>query len=96
MKAGDLENCVLCGQGMMHAGMPLFWRITLQRMGVDMAAVQREAGLEMMMGGHVALARIMGPNEDIAAPIGAERTVLVCERCSSRHTSIYELGLVDD
>jgi hypothetical protein len=93
MKAADLRQCALCKQGVMHAGVPLFWRVSLQRMGVDMAAVRREAGLEMMLGGHVALARIMGPNEDIAAPIGESVEIVVCETCAAEQTSIYRLGL---
>lgn len=93
MKSADLQKCVLCGRGVMHQGMPLFWRITLQRMGIDLAAVQRTTGLEMMMGGNVALARVIGPNEDIAKPFGDERTIVVCESCAGRQTSVYEIGL---
>lgn len=93
MKAGDIQKCALCGRGVMHNGVPLFWRVTCQRMGIDVAAVQRAAGLEMMLGGHVALARIMGPNEDIATPIGDERTIVVCESCAGEQASIYRLGL---
>lgn len=93
MKAEEIQHCALCGQGVMHAGVPLFWRIRLERMGVDMAAVRREVGMELLMGGHVALARVMGPNEDIGVPVGEARTIVVCESCAGEETSVYRLGL---
>lgn len=93
MKAGEITRCALCGEGVMHGGMPLFWRIRLERMAVDLAAVRREVGMELLMGGNVALARLLGPDEDIAAPLGEPRTVLVCEACAGMPTSVYQLGL---
>lgn len=76
----------------MHTGVPLFWAVTLQRMAVDRGAVQRAAGMEQIMGGHVALAR-MFEDPDIAAPFGAGRAIFVCERCAGEQTSVYQLGL---
>jgi hypothetical protein len=93
MKAGEITKCAICGKGVMAGGMPLFWRVTCERMGVDLAAVKREVGMELLMGGNVALARVLGPDEDIAAPFGAPRTVLVCEACAGMPTSVYQLGL---
>jgi hypothetical protein len=95
MKAGEITKCAVCGQGVMHDGLPLFWRVTCERMGVDLAAVKREVGMELLMGGNVALARLLGPGEDIAAPLGEPRTVLVCEACAGAATSVYQLGLGD-
>jgi hypothetical protein len=95
MKAEDLRPCALCGQGVMHAGVPIFWRVSFRRMGVDIGAVRRSAGLEMVLGS-VALARVMGPDEAIASPLADEHTILVCEQCASRPTSVYELGFPKD
>lgn len=92
MKAGDLRPCALCGEGLMKAGVPLFWTVTLQRMGLDLGAVRQVAGLEMMMG-NVQLARLMGPDPDVATPFGEGRTILVCEQCAAESTSVYQLGL---
>jgi hypothetical protein len=92
MKAKDIQNCAVCQKGLMHAGMPLFWRIKLQRMGLDRRAIEQTAGLEMMMGS-VALARVMGPDPDIAKPVDDEHEVLVCEHCASQPVSIYQIGL---
>jgi hypothetical protein len=85
MKADELrENavCRVCGKKFGESGLPLFWRVTVQRFVVDMAAVQRQSGLEMMLG-NVALASVMGPNEDLAKPIIDPVTVTVCENCAN-------------
>lgn len=92
MKAGELQPCALCGQGLMHNGLPLFWRIRLERFGVDRHAVNQAAGMETFFGGAVALARVFSDPE-IATPVGEVRTILVCESCAGERTSVYQLGL---
>lgn len=92
MKADDIRRCALCGEGVMRRGLPIFWRVTCERMVVDLAAVARVQGMETMMQGHVALARAFA-DPDIAAPLGDARTVVVCEACAGRETSVYRLGL---
>lgn len=92
MKVDEIRPCALCGKGVMHAGLPLFWRVTCECMGIDMAAVRRTTGLEMLTGS-VALARAMGPDPDIATPLGDARTIVVCESCAGAQTSVYRFGL---
>lgn len=92
MKAGEFTKCALCGEGIMRGGLPLFWRVTCERMGLDLAAVAQVSGMETMMLGHVALARVFA-DPDIAVPLGVPRTVLVCEACAGTATSVYQLGL---
>lgn len=97
MKAEDLKPCAICGKGMMHAGTPLFYRVRIEAMGVDIRAVQQHAGMEMMMGGGVAgvkLARVLGPNPDIAKPIDPEpaKPVLVCQPCALEPRSLAFLA----
>lgn len=57
MKAGEITECALCGQGLMARGLPLFWRVRLERMGLSLAAVARVQGLEALTLGNIALAR---------------------------------------
>ena len=80
MRAGDFTKCAGCGKGVMHTGLPLFWRVSAERMGVDYRAVQRTDAMEKYMGGAVAIARAF---EDpvIAKPLSAQ-TMLVCEHCA--------------
>lgn len=80
MRAGDFRPCVLCGKGVAHTGLPLFFRVKIERMGIDGRAIQQTHGMEQFMGGHVALARVFHDPE-IAKPI-TEVTGLVCEECA--------------
>lgn len=81
MKRDDIKPCILCGEGVLHDNNLTFYRIKLTRMIVDVGAVNRQAGLEMMVGSP-AIANIMGPDEDLAQPIMEEIDVLVCEPCA--------------
>lgn len=83
MKQTDFKPCACCGKGVMHTGLPLFYRVTIERMGVDSQAVQRQHGLEMMLGGQAKIAHVMGENADMGLPIGAARKGLLCEKCAS-------------
>lgn len=84
MKEAELRaiaKCALCGKPFGHTGMPLFWRVRVQRFGVDAQAVQRATGLAMLLGSP-ALAMAMGPDEDIATPICEPTELTVCEACA--------------
>ncbi len=83
MKQTDFTPCARCGKGVMHTGLPLFYRVTIERMGSDGQAVQRQHGLEMMLGGHAKIANVMGPNDDMGLPIGPANKGLLCETCAS-------------
>lgn len=93
MKQGEIKKCVFCKKGMMHDGHFSFYRLTLDRLVVNTGAVQRQHGLEMILG-NAAIAHVMGTNEDIAQSIGDKIDVLICEDCAikpERIASIYEL-----
>lgn len=82
MKQTDFTPCTRCGKGVAHTGVPLFYRVTIERMGIDGRAVERQTGLEMMLGGHAKLAHVMGPDEDMGLPIGPANVGLLCEKCA--------------
>jgi hypothetical protein len=86
MKARDIKPCAICGKGLMHAGVPLFYRVKVESMGVDLNAVRRHSGLEQFFGGRqlgAILADVMGPNPDIAKPmIEDQPALLVCQSCA--------------
>ena len=68
---------------MMHTGLPIFYRLTLEGMGIDTGAVQRQHGLELMLKGHAELAFHMGPQETMASPIEEiTPSVLLCHACA--------------
>lgn len=82
MKQNEIKPCARCGKGVMHTGVPLLYRVTIEQMGVDARAVQRQAGLEQVLGGAAKLAFHMGPNEDMCVPIGDADKGLICHECA--------------
>lgn len=83
MKERELREhaiCSLCERKIGHTGLPLFWRGTVERFGIDAGAVQRQHGLGLMLG--APLAMIMGPDEDMAEPIMEPVRLTVCETCA--------------
>lgn len=91
MKQTDIKPCCLCGNGVLHTGVPLFYRITIERMGADRHAIERQTGLEMMLGGQARLANVMGPNENMANVIDTfVNKGLVCHSCGEKPHSMYD------
>lgn len=96
MKQSDLRPCALCGQGMMHAGSPIFYRVTVDHMVVDLGAAQRQHGLEMMMGPAASLAQVLGPDEDMAKQ-ASRVTALVCQECAlSPASALLHIAFPED
>lgn len=87
----DLRPCDMCGKGLMHSGLPLFWRVHIERMGVDVQAVQRRAGMEQFFGGGAGgslLAGVMGDGAPLASPFN-QSSLLLCEPCAiERHLPV--------
>jgi hypothetical protein len=81
MKQTDFKPCVKCGKGVAHTGIPLFYRVTIERMGIDGQAVRQHAGLEQMIG-NARIAHAMGADADIGIPIGEAEKGLICSECA--------------
>lgn len=75
--------CSLCRKKILEGGLPLFYRLTIERFGVKFDAIRRQAGLEMMLDNHVAIAQAMGPDEDMTMSMMEKLTLVVCETCST-------------
>jgi len=73
--------CSLCRRPVGHTGLPLFWRVTVERFGVNLNAVARQDGLGAMLG-NSALASVMGPDEEMATPAMEAQVRTVCESCA--------------
>lgn len=94
MKAGEFKPCALCGKGMLHAGVPLFYRVTVEHMGVKVREVERSAGMEQFLG-NVALARVFHDPE-VAERIGAPVKTLVCQSCALEPHLLARLNESDE
>ncbi len=95
MKEKELREaaiCEICNKPIGASGVPLFYRVRIERYGLNARALQRQQGLTAMLDGHAALAAIMGPNEDIADKISSTE-ITVCETCSGKQISIAILAM---
>lgn len=81
IKRKELKPCAICGHGVMRAGIPIFYRITVETFFIDLRAVQRQHELEMMIG-NPAIAHAMGPDADLAKRL-EERVepAIICQPC---------------
>lgn len=83
MKEAELRKhatCSLCRKPIGHTRLPLFWKVTVERFGIDLLAVQRQQGLGLMIG--APLAAVMGPDETMARPVMEPKVLTVCETCA--------------
>lgn len=86
MKREEFKKCACCGHGMMACGAAIFWRVNIEMFAINVRAVQKQHGLEMMLGSPV-LAHALGPDEDLAVRIemGDSDPMLVCNDCMLKH-----------
>lgn len=90
MKQHEIKPCALCGKGIMHDGNMTFYRVRVERTVVNLGAVRRQAGLEMMVG-NAAIAHALGPNEDIATTFNGPHDAFVCETCALDDRLLYRI-----
>lgn len=95
MKERELRkyaDCSLCGKPIGHTRMPVFSRVTVERIGILLAPIQRQGGLTALLGGSARLAQAMGADEEMTQSIGGIVTLSICEACYLRTVSIAELA----
>lgn len=89
----ELATCAACKRKIGATGIPFFYKVKVSRFGLDAAAMERQSGLEMMMGGCVDLAQALSPNEDLAQEVMEEKTFMICEGCSTERIVLAQLVL---
>lgn len=88
----ECSTCGICGNKIGKSGMPMFWRVRIERLGLKLDAIQRQTGLAMMLGGHGGIAAAMGPDEEMTVPLGDPVTLTVCETCCTQGTCVAALA----
>ena len=91
-KLREVSECNICHKQICASGLPLFWRIKLERHGLKADAIKRQQGLGMMIGPELAM--VMGTNEDMTEIISS-REITVCEDCAGKNTSVYQMAMED-
>lgn len=81
IKQTEFQKCAKCDKGVMHDNNMTFFQVSITNMMINLNAVQRQHGLEMVIGNPM-IANVMGTNEDMGVPIGDTETVLICFDCS--------------
>lgn len=80
MKQTEIKPCVVCKKGVAHSNQIAFFRVTVEHMVLNFPAIQRQHGLEQMLGGNAAIAFHMGTQEDMAKCASTSKG-LVCQEC---------------
>ena len=75
--------CDICGNGIGRDWQTLFYTMNVTRYELDITALKRNAGMVEMMGGSVTLARIMGPDEEMAHKTDRVSKT-ICSKCHER------------
>ncbi len=84
-----VSTCGICTEKIGKSAMPMFFRVRIDRYALDGAAMQRQQGLGLQIGGQ--LAQVMGPDEDLAKKIHTNE-LTVCMNCAcGKQISIVEL-----
>ena len=92
MELRKFANCGVCDNKILSSGIPMFWRVTLERFGVEMKAVDRQQGLTMFMGGSALLANVMGADEEMTTSmLDQPIRFTVCEKCAGENISLYQM-----
>lgn len=94
-KRQDIDDCLLCGKGLMHNNDLDFYRVTLDRFFLDHKAIARTHGMETMMGGGqmgAVLTNILGPDPNLALAIDDQpHSFLVCGTCSLHNAMLIAI-----
>lgn len=92
LKHDDLlatTECKICHRPIGQDVVPLFYRIRVERCGWDARAIQRFKGLSDYLCSPV-LARVMGPDEDLAKILDS-KLVVVHESCADKVHHLLQL-----
>lgn len=81
MDRSEIKPCAMCGKGVLHTGAPFFYEVKVTQCMADMREIQRQHGLEVMMGGNAALAEVFAASTTVAHRLPEQR-LLVCSECA--------------
>lgn len=96
MKEVELRSaavCAHCEKKIGECGMPMFYRIKIERHLLNLAAIQRQRGLAQFLSGNDRLAQVMGPDEEMTCDLlEHSREITICESCSTRNICVAQLS----
>lgn len=87
----ECSTCAICGKKIGACGIPIFYRVRIEAHILDLAAVQRQQGLTMMLGGNAMLAAVMGPDDEMTKMPAPPVELTVCGGCVVADTCVSRL-----
>lgn len=84
-------QCAACRRKVGEASFPTFYRLTLERHGLNLPALRRAHGEELLMGSPF-LAAALGADEDLTIRVMDPATITICEDCSTQALIIAALA----
>lgn len=82
MRLSQIQKCAKCGEGLLKCGLPITVRFEVQSEKFDEDNIRRAHGMEQMMGGNVAIARVMGPDYELSSPNADPVKGYLCMQCA--------------
>lgn len=90
-----LCTCSACGRKIGQTAIPILWKVSLERHGLNLPAIQRQQGLGQMLGGNARLAMVMGSGEPMTIPLMDRVTVMVCDECACAVNTLPLMALAE-
>lgn len=92
LKQNEISKCACCDEGVSRNGTAItFFEADLCRHVLDIRAIQRQTGLEQIIG-NAAVAFHMGQQEELTNVVDTEpnKRALICDTCAMTRT-VFEL-----
>jgi hypothetical protein len=77
MKLTDLRSCDSCGQAIA----PVFYRVTVEQLGLDRGACQQNLAMHQYFGGNAQLGEMFSPHGDVTRLLTTCKPLLLCNSC---------------
>jgi hypothetical protein len=90
----QVKKCAKCGKGLAHSGLPLFWRVTIERFGFDADVCRRADAMERYFN-NLELAAVFSTGEPLAKRFSLSQELLICEPCAMEFTCVAALAELD-
>ena len=94
LQRAEIRKCDCCGKGLMHDSSLNVYRVRVESHVLDVNALRRQMGLEMVFGGGASgavLADVMGPDSNYSVPLAA-RDLVICFDCAIKQPALVLLG----
>jgi len=87
----EKSKCAGCGKPFGHTGLPLFWRLKIERIGVRVDALRRHDAMATFLGSRE-LAGVFSTESTLTDPVMEAVEITLCEECALSDVNIMVLA----